>query len=164
MTTPLLPDTATVATFGGNDHFDEDAVVNPEAEQAAADWDRTVTQVTQVGYTADRAWVYCIISGGVITLTAHGAVWGDSGAVAPAVVRTSAGLYTITWASAYNDLQAVPESHAVSVRCITGIVGHNGATAAIVNAEIISPTVVWVRSYDAAGAAADVRAFSFGWK
>lgn len=163
MTTPLLPDTAGVATFGGNDHFNEDVVVNPNAEQSATDWDRMVTQTAMAAFTQCRAWVRCTVSAGVVTLASHGATWGNANAVAPTVVRTSAGFYKVTWAAAYNDLQATPESHGVNVRAITGSSAERGATPIFHNEVIISPVEVWIYTADQSGAAIDCTSFSFSW-
>lgn len=158
MTTPIAPETPDLSTFGAP-YLDADAVVDPETEMAAAAMNLLATQVVATGHTAPRAWARCTISAGVITLADHDAVWGSGGGVAPTAARSSAGVYTVTWAASYDDLQDVPESHATSLRALNAT-GHAAAGARIVNASLTSAVVASVKAYDAAGAAAELDGFT----
>lgn len=155
----LLPNVASVDTFGGpkeNLH----PVVDPRTDNDADDWTRLITQAAMASYTQPRGWVRCTVSGGVITLADHSAVWGDTVAVAPLPVRSGAGAYTVTWAASYNDLQEDPESNAVNIRACT-VSGYESSPAArIIQAEKTAANVVTVKAFDAAGSAADVTSFT----
>jgi len=157
MTTPILPEVASVSTFGGP-FSNKDSVVDPETECDASFFNLLLVQLTMAGYTVPRAWARCTIAAAAITLADHSAVWGDTTGVKPTVARTSAGLYTVTWASTYDDLQATPETHSFAIRAVLAS-GANGTTAAIVNATF-SGNVVTVRGFDAAGVAAELTEFT----
>lgn len=154
MTTPLLPDTPDPSTFGGP-YQDADGVVDPETEVGATYLNRLIAQVAMAGHTVPRAWARCTVSGGVIALADHDAVWGAGGGVAPTVARSAQGVYTVTWAASYDDLQSPPESHTVSLRGAVAS-GYAAAGARIVNARLSSAVQATVKSFDAAGSAADV--------
>lgn len=158
MSTPIAPETPDLSTFGAP-YLDADAVVDPETEMAASAMNLLATQVVATGHTAPRAWALCTISGGVITLADHDAVWGSGAGVAPVAARSSAGVYTVTWASAYDDLQDVPESHSTILRAAVAS-GYAAAGARIVNGYLSSAIVATVKAYDAAGVAADVDTFT----
>lgn len=162
MTTPLLPDTATVDTFGGV-FANEDGVVDPTTEVDASYINRLITQAVMASYTQPRAWARCTVSGGVITLAAHGAVWGDTAPVAPTAARTSAGLYTLTWATSYDDLQDTPESHSTNVRAVVGVSAYNSTSFIAPTAAATAANVITVRTWDDAGAAADCTEFTVTW-
>lgn len=156
MTTPVLPEVADLDTFGGS-FEDADAVVDPQTELSAAYFNRLVAQVAMLSHTAPRAWARCTVSGGVITLADHDAVWGAGAGVAPTPNRSGAGVYTVTWAASYDDLQATPESHNVSFRAAKA--SGDGAAARIVQGSLSSANVASVKSFDAAGAPVDVTEF-----
>lgn len=157
MTTPLAPETPDADTFGGV--FDNaDAVVDPETELDASYFNRLLAQVVMLSHTAARAWAR-VTAGAAPVVADHDAVWGTGASVAPTVVRSAVGVYTVSWASAYDDLQATPESHSVSLRACQGGVAHAGA-ARIHNESLASANTATIRCYDAAGAAADVDEFT----
>lgn len=156
MTTPVLPDKADLDTFGGV-FQNADAVVDPETEMAAAYMNRMIAQLAMVSHTLPRAWVR--VTAGIAPSAAdHDAVWGDGAGVAPTLARTGTGVYTVTWASAYDDLQDQAEEHQLTLRAASVSVSHSGA-ARIPQWTLTSATVVTVNVYDAAGAAADCDAF-----
>lgn len=158
MTTPLLPDTASADTFGGT-FANEDAVVDPETEVDASYFNRMIVQLVMGSYTATRARARCTVSGGVVTLAEHSAVWGDTAPVAPTAARTSAGLFTLTWAATYDDLQATPEAHSVNIRFPEASAYKSGA-AMITNVRRTAANVLEVTTYDDAGAATDPDEFT----
>lgn len=164
MTTTILPGTATVATFGGNAHRDESPPINPDTDYSAAYMDLLITQAAMASYTQERARVRCTVAAGVVTLADHWAVWGDSAGVAPVVVRTGTGVFTVTWATSYNDLQATPESHSVSIRGVVGPAAYNGASFIAITASATAANVVTVRTFDEAGVATDPTEFCVGWR
>lgn len=162
MTTPLLPDTAGVSTFGGNEYADEDAVVDPETEVSATYFNRITSQLAASSYTAIRAWCRVTVSGTTPTVAAHGAVWGDTPAVAPVAARTGAGVYTLTWPASVDDLQATPESHSTNIRCVLGY-SVNAAAASDARWAYTSANVLTATFHNNAGAATDPTDFSVSW-
>lgn len=156
MTTPIAPDRPTLATFLAP-YRDANAVGNPESDLGSLALNRIVAQVVAVGMTNPIAWARCTISGSTITLADHSAVWGDTNAVKPTTARTSAGLYTVTWATTYFDLQAVPEEHSVNIR--NAAVSGYGAAGMTFQRQITSTRQVTVRTYNSLFAATDCTEF-----
>lgn len=152
MTTAVLPEVADADTFGGT-FADADAVVDPETELAASYFNRLVTNVVAMSHALPRAWVRLTASASP-SVVDHGAVWGSTNGVKPAVSRSSAGVYTVTWSASLYDLQATPEVHSISIRAASVSGSHSGA-ARILMWDLTSAVRVTVYSYDAAGAAAD---------
>lgn len=155
MTTPLLPDIASVDTFGGNAHVDADPVVDPASEYSSSDLDRLITQAAMSALTQPRAWARIAVSGGVATLADHSAVWGDSPSVAPTITHGSAGDFFVIWAASYDDLQATPESHSVNIRSVNATCSLGLTDALFCNPSITSATSVHVHCFNAAGTAKD---------
>jgi hypothetical protein len=156
MTTPVLPDTPDLDTFGGT-FADADAVVDPETELAASYFNRLNANVVAASHTAIRAWVR-VTAGIAPSVADHDAVWGDGAGLAPVVARTGSGVYTVTWLTAYDDLQSQAEEHQITIRSASVSVTHSGA-ARIIQHTLTSASVVTVNVYDAAGVAADCNAF-----
>lgn len=115
MTTPVLPDTADLSTFGGT-FVNVAPVVDPTTDMDATYQNRINAQLAMLSHTAVRAWARVTISGTTPTVADHDAVWGGTPAVAPSVTRDAPGQYTVTWASSYDDLQSTAESHSVLFR------------------------------------------------
>jgi hypothetical protein len=156
MTTPLAPDTPDASTFGGP-YRDFDNIEDPETDVGSDALNKLITQVVQLSHTAPRAWVR-VAAGAAPTLTDHDAVWGNTAGVAPTLARTGTGVYTVTWAATYNDLQATPESHAVNFRA--ALPAPKSASARFLHYDLTSSRVVTVKSFDAAGSPADVDEFT----
>lgn len=163
MTTPLLPETAGVSTFGGNDHTDVDPVVDDASEYSSTYLDRLVTQVAMSAYTQPRAFCRVTVSGAAATRADHSAVWGDTSGVAPTVAYVGTGIFTVTWATSYDDIQATPESHSVSIR-FPEVSAYNGATFVHATVSATSANVLTVRTFDAAGVAADPTEFTVSFR
>ena len=158
MTTPLLPDVADLDTVGGT-FVNADAVIDPTTDMDAAFQNRLTAQVAMLSHTAPRAMCRCTVFGGVITRADHDAVWGSTSAVAPTVARSGAGVYTITWAASYDDLQSTPEAHTTALRFAL-VTAYGPITPAIANAYLSTSRVVTVNVYDVTGAAIDIPQFT----
>jgi hypothetical protein len=157
MTTPVLPDVADLNTFGGT-FVNADAVIDPTTDMDATFQNRLTAQAAMLSHTAPRAWCRCTVTAGVIARADHDAVWGSTSAVAPTVARSGTGVYTVTWASSYDDLQSTPEAHTTALRGAS-VTGYLASTAVIVNGYLSGSRVATVTSYNAAGVAADVDQF-----
>lgn len=157
MSTPLAPEIPSLDTFGGT-FVNADAVVDPTTECDASFFNRLLAQVVMLSHTAPKAWVSCTVSGGTVTIVDHDAVWGNTSAVKPTVARTGAGIFTVTWASSYSDLQSTPETHSLSIRACDA--GGYAATPVFFNYTITGTTQVTVLSLDAAGSSADPDEFT----
>ncbi len=161
MSSAVLPEVSDITTFGGtmaNFAPPED----PTTDLDCLYVNRWFAQLAMLSFTLPRAWARCTVAGAVISGPVdgdHGAVWGNTSGLKPTAARTSAGLFTLTWAASYNDLQAVPESHAVSFKSVI-VTAYNGATAVISAAAVTSANVVTVRTWTDAGVAADPSEFS----
>jgi len=114
MSTPLGPEIPSRDTFGPA-MKNYDAIVDPETDLDATHWNRITAQLAAVSQTAPKAVVTITIAAGIATVVQHRAQWGNDASVAPVVTRTSAGALTVVWPTLVNDLQAAPESHAVSI-------------------------------------------------
>ena len=119
MPTPLLPDIAGPATFGGNAHVNmPGGAINDQTDLDCKYYDWMVTQMAMAAFTQVRA--FCRFSAGAVVVQPpdgqHGAVWGNTTILRPTVGRTSQGIYTVQWAASYSDLQAVPEVHTLAIR------------------------------------------------
>lgn len=158
MTTPLLPEIADPTTFGGP-FANHAPVVDPTTDMDASYQNLLNAQVAMLSHTAPRAWVRCTVSGGVVTVADHDAVWGNTSGVKPTATYVGTGNYTVEWAASYNDLQDTPESHAVSLRCAHAS-GFKSSAARIVNSRLSDAVTAEVTAYDAAGSAAELDQFT----
>jgi len=158
MTTPLLPDVPDLDTFGGT-FVNAQAVVDPTTDMDAAFQNRLTAQLVMLSHTAPRAMARVTVAATVATLADHEAVWGNTGAVAPVVVRASIGVFTVTWASSYNDLQAAPEAHTTGLRFVQAT-GYLSGAAIFVNGYLSGARVARVTVYDATGTPADPDEFT----
>lgn len=158
MATPLLPEVADPTTFGGP-FEDHTPVVDPVTDMAASYQNRLNAQAAMLSHTAARAWARCTVSGGVVTVADHDAVWGDTAGVKPTATYVGVGEYTVEWAASYDDLQATPESHAVSLRCVQ-VSAFKSAASRIVNGRLADAVTAEVTTYDAAGSPAEVDQFT----
>lgn len=85
------------STYGGG-LFDYSPVVDPTRDRPAAGANAAYTATAEMTLTAVRARATFTVNGAVApVLVSHNALWGNSLAVAPVPVRTSAGIYTVTW-------------------------------------------------------------------
>lgn len=98
----MLPDVTAPETYG-LPKADYDAVVDPTKELAAAEYEALAVDVAGMSYVLPKAWA-SILGTTPPTVAAHGAVWGNTEAVKPTVSRTSEGIFVVTWAASYYDL------------------------------------------------------------
>lgn len=98
----MLPDVTAPETYG-LPKTDYDTVVDPTKELAAAEYEAMAVDVAGLTHAACKAWAY-ITGGASPVVSDHGAVWGDTEAVKPTVSRSGAGIFVVTWAASYYDL------------------------------------------------------------
>lgn len=131
-------------------------VTNPLTDESYEEHEAHVVGVAAMSHTAARALVYVNgDGGGNESIVDHRAVWGDTVGVKPTLTRNGTGDYTLTWASAYDDLNPTPArvvSHTVNIEFAVAtitqdVVGHICVTW--------TANTVTVKTYDAASAAAD---------
>lgn len=162
MTTAVAPDLPTLSTFGAP-YQDADSVVDPTTDLASQAMNRLIAQVCMLSRTATKAWVRFSVVAGVVAIVDHDAVWGTGAGVAPTVVRTSQGRFSVTWASAYSDLQAVPESHNVQIRAVSRLIMDAHSTTAFdYQIQITSANALTVLVVDNAGAVQDPNELTVG--
>lgn len=135
-----LPDVDTLANLGGT-MTDYAPVEDATTDEAAAYRNLYVSNIAGMTQTACRAWRSLVGNAATPTDPAsnvHGAVWGDSAGVKPAIARTGAGVYTITWTATQNDFLNV--SHTLALRRAWANV--EGSTNYWVQASVTSANVV----------------------
>lgn len=159
MTTPLAPDIPSNATFGAP-YQNADTVVDPTTEVESDYINRLIAQVTMLSHTAPKAWVRCTVSGLVVSVADHDAVWGNTPAVAPTVARIGTGHFSVTWATAYDDLQATPESHSVSIRAVNVAVGGAGGATLLWDYVITGANSVEIYTKSTGGVATSPAGFT----
>ena len=155
MPAAILPDIAIPTTFGGP-FSDPDPVQDPTTEVASAFFNRIRATLAALSHTSPRAWCRVTVAAGVATLADHDAVWGNTLGVAPAIVRSSAGVYSVTWASSYSDLRddGTAESHSVSIRAVS--VSSRASGSNLTNSySLTSPSIVGLNFWNSASAATD---------
>lgn len=131
-------------------------VIHPAKYIGAVETELAYWQVSGLSVAAPRAWALVTWDGATaVSLTAAGEAWDPNGASAPTVARTSAGVYTVTYAATYNDETGT----AVSTNLLAASVTARGTTARIPTWEIASSRIITVYLFDAAGSAADASFF-----
>lgn len=119
-----LPSTLDPSNDFGLPYSNYAPVADPTTDLSASSFENLAIAAAALTHTAPRAWA--VVSGAATTagvmLVDHAAMWGDTNAVKPTVARVSTGAYTLTWASAYPDLNPTPARQvtaAVSLRTAT---------------------------------------------
>lgn len=148
-----LPDVDDLSTLGG-EISDYRPVPDPTVERNATQSNAIAGNVAMMTAVAWRAWARCELRSGTQSVLAHAAVWGSTDGVKPTLARTSAGVYTVTWATTQTD--ALGDSHATSIRCAACSV--DSAAAKIAHVAITSANIVTVKVWDHAGVASDLAA------
>lgn len=127
-------------------------VIHPAKYIGATETELAYWQVAGLSVSAPRAWALVTWDGAsAVSLTASGEAWDPNSASAPTVARSSAGVYTVTYAATYPDETATE----VSTNLLAAAVSPRGTTARIPTWEIASARIVTVYLFDAAGSAAD---------
>ncbi len=145
-----LPDTDDLDTLGGvktNAHPVEDPTTDLDADQDNIQR----CDVAMMTHTAIRAWARFTSAAttGAMILVAHDAQWGNAALVAPALARTSDGLFTLTYPASVDDELA--EAHTTNFRGAWGV-SRGGATLYFIHVHPTSANVLTVRIFNAAGA------------
>jgi len=148
---PVWVHTNDHATYGGDvnkrNYQGQDAV-NPRTDVSAQQFARLVADVAAMGNTAAWARVTFACNDAVPavpTIDDYSAMSGT----APTPTRNGTGDVTFTWAASYTDAYGV--SGAVNI--VHAEATAHGTSSADGVVEIVSPTVVRVRAFDAAGVA-----------
>lgn len=132
-------------------------VVNPRTEVDFAEYERLCTTVAQLSHTVPKALLRCDDTAGVQD---YASVWGDTVSVRPTVVRTGTGIYTITWAASYADLNpTVARQVSTPVAIRFAVAAYDVFSGYPVNtlypspqAALTSANVVTVYTFDSGGA------------
>jgi hypothetical protein len=119
----------TIANYG-SPFQNAEAVANPTTEQSADQYNRHSEDSAQMTRTSTKIMVkFMTNSGGVgaVTVDDSTSQWGEGISYEPAVAKTGTGLYTITYATEYDDAlvgttgnEAVEETEQVSFRFVWG--------------------------------------------
>jgi len=134
---------ADITTYGGAKE-NAVAVEDPLSEADASDWNKLLNDVAQMTMTSWRAiLLFPTVAAGNSTPASTKTFWGGEASVFPTTVtRNSAGNYTITYPSTFQDLNSNAEVlsfyDAVGVVRSTTVIGHVQCTAsgAVVNVQI----------------------------
>lgn len=152
-----LPDVDSLSTYGGalNDYS---PVIDPTTDESAAYRNKYAANVAMLTHTAARAMRSFVGATGAtptdpVSGFVHDAVWGNTAPLKPVVARTSAGLWTVTWAASVNDELAV--AHTVNFRRARVAV-ECGATLFHVTCAVTAANVITVRGWTNAGVADDL--------
>lgn len=148
MTLPAIDDLAAL----GGEMANYDPVTDPTVELDASFDNKTRANVAAQTQTAIRAQVsFPCVATGSSTPQGHWAVWGNAPSVAPAVARSSAGRYQITWPTSVDD--ELGESHAVNLVSAQG----NLQAGAFFHVQCVKdqPHVWNIYIFDAAGTLVD---------
>jgi hypothetical protein len=141
------------ATFGPT-YKDVAKVVNPETEVGASVYNLAFWQLAGISIVSPLALLFVDASGTGATTTDQRIAWDPDAALALiAWTRNATGVYTATFAANYNDADgnAVPTALKAGAAWVTEA---NDKSAAY--AKMLSGTQVEVRTFNAAGAAADL--------
>ena len=138
------------ATFGGS-KVNYSAVEDPTTDEDAGVRNQYVADVAMMTNATPRGWVRFTASAAP-ALVAHNANWGNAALYAPAVTRTSAGVFVVTLPS--STLDALGNAHTTNVR--DAWVNHRSVTTPFfVSVVATSANVLTVYCYSQAGTAAD---------
>lgn len=149
----MLPNTSTPADYGAP-KTDYSYVIDPETELSATELTRMQLDLAALSMTAPRAWALCTVSGGVITLADHSAVWGDSVSVAPVAARSDAGKFTVTWPATVTDLNptvADRVTYSVSLRTCSAVIHECPAAPALFIYPSCTSNVATIEVYAVSG-------------
>lgn len=150
-----FPSKDTIGTYGGvlNDYA---AVVDNSTDRPAAGANQAYGSIAAMSHTAPRAFARLVLaaSTGALALAspyAHDSAWGNSAGVQPALARTSAGIFTVTWPATITDeignLQTLAFRYASA-----GIEGNNAGN---ISAAATSANIVTLWTFTSAGVASD---------
>ena len=99
-----FPDSSSPEDFG-LPKSDYKPVADPTTDLTAAEYERLACAAAALTLTGPRAHVFVNPAlGATAAIVEHTAVWGEAAGVKPTYSRISTGAYTITWATAYPDI------------------------------------------------------------
>ena len=129
---PITPDIATLANDLGGTLVNYAPIEDPTTDLDAGFDNNSRCMVAMMSHTAPRSWAKFTTAAttGALVLNAHDAMWGSSLGVAPALARSSTGVFTLTYPTTVNDeLQPPygPNAHTVNFRW--GTASDRSATA-----------------------------------
>jgi len=137
------PGPTSLAQYGGAlANYQGIGIVDPTTDTDASAFNQLKTDVAMMSLTVPvvRVLLTGTGAGGTPTLTLHSAQWGAIPAVAPVVARTSAGVYTLTWATTYLDQLGV--SRPVALQYLDAPHVRFAATALAARAAITAANVI----------------------
>lgn len=147
-----LPDIDDLDALGGLKENDA-AIEDRTREIDADDLNRIEANVAMATRTQPRCWARLTLStttGGMV-LQSHMAVWGSASGDAPALVRSTTGVFTITWPTDVED--ELGDTHTTNLRAAWASV--EGATPYQHTETVTAANVVTLRMFTAAGVADD---------
>jgi hypothetical protein len=144
----------------GGPFQNEEAVVDPVSEVDAPFFDRALCDVAQLTVATGFTWFSFITTATAAPVTVDAAnvsasgVWGNGSPAKPTVEKTAPGVYTLTWASEFDDelvgvdnMTGVEETQSVAFTYASGL-NVLGATNGHARVSAIASNVVTVRVYD----------------
>mgnify|MGYP000882923434 CR=1 FL=1 len=150
-----FPTRLTRAAFGPTKRNLSAGLISPEYYQGANEVELSHWQVSGMSLAIHRAWALVTWDGAdgatSVSLTASGEAWDPRAQYVPTVARTSAGVYTVTYAASYPDETATEVSTALLAASATP----QSSSARHATCTISSSRIVNVFVWDAAGIAAD---------
>lgn len=151
---PNLPDIPTLADDLGGVLENYAPVEDPVTDLDAGFDNSSRCNIAMMSHTAPRSWARITLAAttGALVLVAHDAMWGNALAVAPALARTSAGIFTLTYPATVDD--ELGDEHTVNFR--DAWANHRLTSAALfLNVVRTSANVLTLYVRDAAGALTD---------
>lgn len=149
---PGFPTRTTRAAFGPTKRNLSAGLMSPEYYQGASEIELSHWQVSGMSLAVCRAWALVTWDGATsMSLTSSGEAWDPRAEAVPTVARTSAGVYTVTYAASYNDETGT----AVSTALLAASATPQSNSARHATCTISSSRIINVFVWDAAGSAAD---------
>jgi hypothetical protein len=129
-------------------------VEDPQGQLDADQYNRVAEDLAQLTRTAWRAVLsFPTDASSNPTVTRLRSVWGSGVSLYPSIVRTGAGVYTVTFATTFTDGLAASESTALDFAQAT--LG-DSTTAGFARAAVTSANVLTVRTFNSSWAASDL--------
>lgn len=99
-----LPNTTTPQTYGLPKE-DFGPIINPLREISSTEFESIACDLASLTHVSPRAWAR-VESGEIVE---HAAVWGDTESVKPTIQKVSDGVFTLTWAESFSNLNPTPQ-------------------------------------------------------
>ncbi len=155
----------TLESLGGP-FFDEEAIVDPQSEVAAAFYNRKTEDVAQMTGATGFTWFSFVTQGSGATVSASNVavagLFGNGSAAKPTVARSGAGIYVLTWPTEFDDalvgvtgMESVAETQTVAFTFASGL-NVSGATNGYARVTSLASNVVNIEVYDTSDTPADL--------